>query len=108
MNFIDKNIFISIYIENYCGKINNLNKLKKIDDVSFIPIELSTKFIALVQSVCKIACKSLTLFIMSIIKRVTNRKIHLYFLASSKTVHFLIVLLIFFFTDKITDGLKNH
>jgi hypothetical protein len=62
--------------------------------VSIIPIELSTKFIALVQSVGKISGKLLTLFIMSIIKGVTNGKIHLYFLESSGTVYFPIALLI--------------
>jgi hypothetical protein len=62
--------------------------------VSFIPTELPTKFIALVQSVGKITGKLLTLFIMPITKGITNGKFHLYFPKSSGTVHFPIALLI--------------
>jgi len=48
----------------------------------------------LVKSVGKYVGKLRTLFIMSIIKRITNGKFHRYFSESSETVHFLIALLI--------------
>ena len=48
----------------------------------------------LVKSVGKFVGKLWTLFIMSIIKRITNEKFRQYFPESFETVHFLIALLI--------------
>jgi len=68
-------------------------KQKKYDDVSFIPTELSMEF-SIGNSVGKIVSKLLTLFIMSITKGISNEKFCRYFQESSRTVYFLIALLI--------------
>ena len=56
----------------------------------------------------KFVGKLWTLFIMSITKGITDGIFRRHFPESSRTVHFPIALLLLFFTDKITDGLKSR
>jgi len=80
--FYRRKYSLGIYWGNYRGKFFFL----KNDDVSFLP----TKFIPSVKSVGKLW----TLFIMSIIKGITDGSFCWYFPESSRTVHLPIALLI--------------
>jgi hypothetical protein len=80
---------LSINRGDYSGKQNNLNKAKKMMTWWFYQRNFPS-----VKSIGKSVGKLWTLFIMSIIKGITNRKFCRYFTESSGTVHFPIALLI--------------
>jgi len=81
---------------------------QKNDNVSFLPTELPMEFILLVKSFGKSVGKLWILFIMSIIKGITDGIFHRYFPESSRTVHFPVALLIVVLYGQNHDELKSH
>jgi len=85
---------LSIFTEGITAEKIIITTKQKNNDVSFLPTKLPTEFILSVKSIGKFVGKLWTLFIMTITKRITNKKFCQYFPESSGNVHFPIALLI--------------